>query len=135
MHCRIAFAFLFFISFSHSPSRYLFLSLSLTLALSLALSHSLSLPLSLVVAVNISSHTHPYSFSISFPLRSDMRVAIWTTTPWTIPANLAVAVNRFLYSLYNHTYLIQFALFIYPSFLLLSYCGLFPSITMIDLFL
>ena len=23
----------------------------------------------------------------------DIRVAIWTTTPWTIPANLAVAVN------------------------------------------
>ena len=26
-------------------------------------------------------------------LSSDVRVAIWTTTPWTIPANLAVAVN------------------------------------------
>ncbi len=26
-------------------------------------------------------------------LNGDVRVAIWTTTPWTIPANLAVAVN------------------------------------------
>jgi isoleucyl-tRNA synthetase len=25
--------------------------------------------------------------------QNDVRVAIWTTTPWTIPANLAVAVN------------------------------------------
>jgi isoleucyl-tRNA synthetase len=38
--------------------------------------------------------------SLSEPLRSpldeflgDLGVAIWTTTPWTIPANLAVAVN------------------------------------------
>ncbi len=32
-----------------------------------------------------------------------LRVAIWTTTPWTIPANLAVAVNADLeYSLVTH---------------------------------
>ncbi len=27
------------------------------------------------------------------PFKDDLAVAIWTTTPWTIPANLAVAVN------------------------------------------
>ncbi len=27
------------------------------------------------------------------PFQEDLAVAIWTTTPWTIPANLAVAVN------------------------------------------
>jgi isoleucyl-tRNA synthetase len=27
------------------------------------------------------------------PFQDDLSVAIWTTTPWTIPANLAVAVN------------------------------------------
>jgi isoleucyl-tRNA synthetase len=27
------------------------------------------------------------------PKGADVRIAIWTTTPWTIPANLAVAVN------------------------------------------
>ena len=32
-----------------------------------------------------------------------LRVAVWTTTPWTIPANLAVAVNeRLEYSLVSH---------------------------------
>ena len=35
------------------------------------------------------------SSSIRFPFSSssDLHVAIWTTTPWTIPANMAVAVN------------------------------------------
>mmetsp|Transcript_5561 Transcript_5561/g.8802 ORF Transcript_5561/g.8802 Transcript_5561/m.8802 type:complete len:821 (+) Transcript_5561:168-2630(+) len=33
----------------------------------------------------------------------DLRVAIWTTTPWTMPANMAVAVNPALdYSIVNH---------------------------------
>lgn len=33
----------------------------------------------------------------------DVRVAIWTTTPWTMPANMAVAVNPALeYSVVNH---------------------------------
>ena len=33
----------------------------------------------------------------------DLRVAIWTTTPWTIPANLAVAINPSLeYSVVSH---------------------------------
>ena len=27
------------------------------------------------------------------PFADDLRIAIWTTTPWTIPANVAVAVN------------------------------------------
>ena len=35
---------------------------------------------------------------------SPLKVAIWTTTPWTIPANLAVAVNKELsYSVVHHT--------------------------------
>eukprot|EP00522_Entomoneis_paludosa_P005428 CAMPEP_0172473536 /NCGR_PEP_ID=MMETSP1065-20121228/68904_1 /TAXON_ID=265537 /ORGANISM="Amphiprora paludosa, Strain CCMP125" /LENGTH=1071 /DNA_ID=CAMNT_0013231711 /DNA_START=96 /DNA_END=3311 /DNA_ORIENTATION=- len=34
---------------------------------------------------------------------SPVKVAIWTTTPWTIPANLAVAVNpRLSYSIVQH---------------------------------
>jgi isoleucyl-tRNA synthetase len=33
-----------------------------------------------------------------------VKVAIWTTTPWTMPANLAVAINPSLsYSVVNHT--------------------------------
>ena len=35
--------------------------------------------------------------------KEGLRVAIWTTTPWTIPANLAVAVNTELsYSVVDH---------------------------------
>jgi isoleucyl-tRNA synthetase len=30
---------------------------------------------------------------VSQALTDDMALAIWTTTPWTIPANAAVAVN------------------------------------------
>jgi isoleucyl-tRNA synthetase len=34
---------------------------------------------------------------------SPIKVAVWTTTPWTMPANLAVAVNPELsYSVVNH---------------------------------
>ena len=33
------------------------------------------------------------SRAILEPYQDDLAVAIWTTTPWTIPANLAVAVN------------------------------------------
>jgi isoleucyl-tRNA synthetase len=37
---------------------------------------------------------------------SHVGVAIWTTTPWTMPANLAVAVNEKLeYSLVKHAVL------------------------------
>ena len=37
------------------------------------------------------------------PHLPNLKVAIWTTTPWTIPANLAVAVNAALeYSLVTH---------------------------------
>ena len=63
----------------------------LPLSSSLSLSISLS-SLSLLFSLYLSFHSH-----FPFPVlhRSDMRVAIWTTTPWTIPANLAVAVNRF----------------------------------------
>lgn len=45
-------------------------------------------------------HTPPtYSHHLFF----QVRVAIWTTTPWTIPANLAVAVNEDLdYALFSH---------------------------------
>lgn len=41
------------------------------------------------------------SIFVSFPLTSDPKVflVIWTTTPWTLPANLAVAVHeKYLYS-------------------------------------
>jgi len=37
------------------------------------------------------------------PYMEDLKVAIWTTTPWTMPANLAVAVNPQLsYSIVEH---------------------------------
>jgi isoleucyl-tRNA synthetase len=41
-----------------------------------------------------------YSIYVKFPVKDDdASVVIWTTTPWTIPANVAVAVNpEFLYS-------------------------------------
>lgn len=36
--------------------------------------------------------------------KDKLNVAIWTTTPWTIPANLAVAVNDQLeYSVVTHS--------------------------------
>ena len=41
------------------------------------------------------------SFAVSSPSEDlkacgaqNVRVAVWTTTPWTMPANLAVAVNE-----------------------------------------
>jgi isoleucyl-tRNA synthetase len=41
-----------------------------------------------------------YSIYVKFPVKdNDASIVIWTTTPWTIPANVAVAVNpEFLYS-------------------------------------
>jgi isoleucyl-tRNA synthetase len=49
---------------------------------------------------------HDPSIHVSFPILSDRfaedcSIAIWTTTPWTLPANLAVAVHP------EHTYLVQ----------------------------
>ena len=47
--------------------------------------------------------TQPASCLVPHFSGSDLRVAIWTTTPWTIPANLAVAVNGALeYSVVGH---------------------------------
>ena len=36
-----------------------------------------------------------HSIAISFPLKNDPQVELlaWTTTPWTLPANLALSVN------------------------------------------
>jgi isoleucyl-tRNA synthetase len=49
---------------------------------------------------DISTKTAYVSFDI---LNSDESLVIWTTTPWTLPANLAVAVNPTLeYSLVNY---------------------------------
>lgn len=42
-----------------------------------------------------------YSIYVKFPVKDEegTHIVIWTTTPWTIPANVAVAVNpEFLYS-------------------------------------
>ena len=42
------------------------------------------------------------SVYVKFPIvgETDMHLLIWTTTPWTLPANLAVAYNsRFDYQL------------------------------------
>ncbi len=39
------------------------------------------------------THVTDTSRAILEPYQDDLAVAIWTTTPWTIPANLAVAVN------------------------------------------
>lgn len=36
--------------------------------------------------------SHP-PFSTPFHFSQGAALAIWTTTPWTIPANLAIAVN------------------------------------------
>jgi isoleucyl-tRNA synthetase len=59
---------------------------------------------------------------------SDVRVAIWTTTPWTIPANLAVAVNENLrYSAITHPAVMNGAHFIVAEELISSFsakCGL-----------
>jgi isoleucyl-tRNA synthetase len=49
---------------------------------------------------DISTKTAYVSFNL---LNSDESLVIWTTTPWTLPANLAVAVNPTLeYSLVNY---------------------------------
>jgi isoleucyl-tRNA synthetase len=49
------------------------------------------------------------AFSVTSPSAAlkdhaeNLKVAIWTTTPWTIPANLAVAVNEALdYAVVQH---------------------------------
>ncbi len=39
------------------------------------------------------NHITDAARAILEPFQDDLAVAIWTTTPWTIPANLAVAVN------------------------------------------
>ena len=39
------------------------------------------------------THITDAARAILEPFHEDLAVAIWTTTPWTIPANLAVAVN------------------------------------------
>ncbi|MDJ1181659.1 isoleucine--tRNA ligase [Roseofilum casamattae] len=39
------------------------------------------------------AHINDEAFPALGEYRADLGVAIWTTTPWTIPANLAVAVN------------------------------------------
>jgi isoleucyl-tRNA synthetase len=39
------------------------------------------------------THVTDTAKGILEPFQDDLAVAIWTTTPWTIPANLAVAVN------------------------------------------
>lgn len=39
------------------------------------------------------THVTDHAKAILEPFQDDLAVAIWTTTPWTIPANLAVAVN------------------------------------------
>ncbi len=39
------------------------------------------------------AHVTDRAKAILAPFQADLAVAIWTTTPWTIPANLAVAVN------------------------------------------
>jgi isoleucyl-tRNA synthetase len=39
------------------------------------------------------NHVTDTARAILEPFQDDLAVAIWTTTPWTIPANLAVAVN------------------------------------------
>jgi len=47
--------------------------------------------------------TTPSEALAPFVNEEPIKVAIWTTTPWTIPANLAVAVNKDLtYSLVKH---------------------------------
>lgn len=47
---------------------------------------------------------------------NSVRIAIWTTTPWTIPANLAVAVNDNLtYALVSHPLLHNGSFFIVAS--------------------
>jgi isoleucyl-tRNA synthetase len=35
------------------------------------------------------------SIYVTFPLLSDpsVKLLVWTTTPWTLPSNLAIAVN------------------------------------------
>lgn len=62
---------------------------------------------------------------------SDVRVGIWTTTPWTIPANLAVAVNGNLkYSLVSHKSVLNGAQIIIAEDLVSSLsvkCGLDAS--------
>ena len=47
--------------------------------------------------------SHPTAVLAPYAAQWPIRVAIWTTTPWTIPANLAVAVNAELeYALVRH---------------------------------
>ena len=43
------------------------------------------------------------AFRVVGVIENRIKVAIWTTTPWTVPANLAVAVNPELeYAVVEH---------------------------------
>lgn len=42
--------------------------------------------------IEYQEHTSP-SIHVAFPLSESESIVIWTTTPWTLPANLAVAVH------------------------------------------
>ena len=54
--------------------------------------------------------------------KNEVRVAIWTTTPWTIPANLAIAINDKLdYSLVYHPNYSNGAYFIVATDLIQSF--------------
>lgn len=48
---------------------------------------------SIYVAMPIEAPASEASSELSAALKGNVALAIWTTTPWTIPANLAVAVN------------------------------------------
>lgn len=55
-------------------------------------------------------------------LNEDLRVAIWTTTPWTIPANMAVAVNGEIdYCIASHPTIMNNAKFIVAKDLVKSF--------------
>ena len=58
---------------------------------------------SIYVAFKATSLSPDLKAAVSALPSADVRVAIWTTTPWTIPANLAVAVNADLeYCIASH---------------------------------
>eukprot|EP01036_Dinobryon_divergens_P030377 gene30377-39614_t len=48
---------------------------------------------SIYVGFKATSLSADLAAAIAAPSHADVIVAIWTTTPWTIPANLAIAVN------------------------------------------
>jgi isoleucyl-tRNA synthetase len=81
---------------------------------------------SIYVAFQVTKLSAPLAEAFTALAPADLRVAIWTTTPWTIPANLAVAVGENIeYVLASHPTAMGGAKILVAKDLVLSVAGKF----------